>query len=243
MAKYKVLSTKKLGPSLIEKARENDIEIIEQEFISIQRIWNKETHEKILAFPKQGLYTAAITSANAVSVLNDYMLADDDCHIIAWNFYCLQGRTKQAIQTAPLLDNTVIAGEAANAFLLADEIISKGIKEIIFFCGDKRRDDLPSKLREAEVNVHEVMLYETIRTPVAVGNDFDAILFFSPTGVQSFFAVNELMQGVVCFAIGPTTSNNIKSFTTNPVVSSVIPDPKVIIDEVIEHFKHRSTVG
>jgi len=33
MVKYKVLSTKKLDPSLVEQAKKNNIEIIEQEFI------------------------------------------------------------------------------------------------------------------------------------------------------------------------------------------------------------------
>src|SRR4030095_768913 len=151
---------------LIDKARENDIEIIEQEFISIRPVWNKETHDNILSFPKRGLLNAAITSANAAGILNDYMVADDTGYFIAWNFFSLQGKTKKAIQAAPFLREAFIVGEAANASLLADKIIRKEIKEIIFFCGDKRRDELPLKLREAGITVHEVILYETIGTPV-----------------------------------------------------------------------------
>ena len=243
MAKYKVLSTKKLEPSLVEKAREHDIEIIEQEFISITPVWNKETHDNILSFPNSGLFTAAITSANAAGILNDYMVADDTGYVFAWNFFCLQGKTKKAIQDAPFLRKAVIAGEAVNASLLADEIIRKEIKEIIFFCGDQRRDELPNKLKEAGIKVHEVVLYETIGTPVAVDNDLDAILFFSPSGVQSFFAINELNANTVCFAIGATTKNNISSFTSNTVITGLIPDPKEVINELIEHFKHQSAVS
>jgi len=243
MAKYKVLSTKKLEPSLIKKAGENGIEIIEQEFISINPVWNKETHEKILSFPQRGVLTAAITSANAVSILNNFLVADDSAYFITWRFFTLPGKTKQAIIAAPFLKKAAIIGEAANASLLADEIIKSGINEIIFFCGDKRRDELPLKLKEAGIIVHEVTLYETIGTPVSLDNDFDAVVFFSPSGVQSFFAANELKTGAVCFAIGPTTANSIRSFASNKVVSGLIPEPEEIINELIEHFKHKSTVG
>ena len=42
MAKYKILSTKKLEASLIEKAKQNNIEIVEQPAISINTISTKE---------------------------------------------------------------------------------------------------------------------------------------------------------------------------------------------------------
>ena len=71
MAKYKVLSTKNLDPSLIEQAKQNDIEIIEQEFISIKPIWNQQTSDAILnLITEKKIGTIALTSANAVDVLN-----------------------------------------------------------------------------------------------------------------------------------------------------------------------------
>src|SRR5215218_1403283 len=146
MAKYKVLSTKKLEPSLLKQAREKDIEIIEQEFISVQPIWNKETYDRIIDFPKNGIFHIVLTSANAVTVLNRYMTAEDVFYIIEWKFFCLSGKTKQAILNAPFLRKEIV-GEAENAFLLAKKIIEAGVKEIIFFCGNKRREEVPSLLR------------------------------------------------------------------------------------------------
>lgn len=240
MAKYKVLSTKKLEPSLIELAKKNDIEIIEQEFISINPIRNQETFNRILGFINGKILNIALTSTNAVDALNSYMHFNDTYLVADWNIFCLSGKTKEAVMNALLLRKN-IAGEASNATELAGEIISKGVKEIVFFCSDKRRDELPTTLKNANIKVHEVIVYETTETPVTVSNDFDAVLFFSPSGVQSFFSANELNEDSVCFAIGRTTATSIATYTQNKIINSIIPDPKMMIEEAIEYFKQETT--
>ena len=242
MAKYKVLSTKKLEPSLVEQAKQNDIEIIEQDFISVKSIWNQETFDRILGFINEKKLNIALTSANAVDALNSYMHVSDTYYLVDWNIFCLSGKTKEAVLNALLLKKNIV-GEAGNATELANRIIKKEVKEIIFFCGNKRRDELPTALKNVNIKVHEVVLYETTETPVVVKNDFDAILFFSPSGVQSFFSSNELSEDTVCFAIGKTTATSIATFTQNQIIKSQAPDPKLMVQEVIEHFKQKSAMS
>src|SRR4029079_4049908 len=128
MAKYKVLSTKKLEPSLVEQAKEKGIEIIEEEFISIRPVMNKETFDKIVALAETGKSFIAITSSNAVDVLDSYMHARDIYYVIQWNIFCLSGKTKEAILNTGLLEKNIV-GEARNAEELATEIIKHGVKE------------------------------------------------------------------------------------------------------------------
>jgi uroporphyrinogen-III synthase len=240
MAKHKVLSTKKLDPSLIELAKENSIEVIEQEFISVTPIWNQETSDRILGFINDKKLNIALTSANAVDALNSYMHVSDIYYVVDWKIFCLSGKTKKAIMNALLLKKNIV-GEASNATELASEIIAKGVKEIVFFCSNKRRDELPIALTNANIKVHEVVVYETTETPVTVANDFDAVLFFSPSGVQSFFSANELNEHSVCFAIGRTTATSIATFTQNRIINSVAPDAKIIVEDVIEYFRQETT--
>ena len=242
MARYKVLSTKKLEPSLIKKAEENDIEIIEQEFISIKPIWDQQTLDKIISLADRGVSAIAFTSANAVDSLNSYMHAGDTYHGIRWSIFCLSGKTKEAVSNALLLIKN-IAGEAEDAAGLANKIIKQEVREIIFFCGNKRREELPAALKAADVKVHEIVLYETIETPLVIKDHFDAVLFFSPSGVQSFFASNEPPPDTICFAIGRTTATSIATFTNNTIIKSPVPDPKKMVEEVIEHFKQKSAVN
>ena len=77
MAKYKVLSTKKLSPLLIEESKQNSIQIIEQEFISVQPIITKDKIKEVLDLAKSGKEYVAFTSANAVTPFYEYLHQHD----------------------------------------------------------------------------------------------------------------------------------------------------------------------
>lgn len=237
MAKYKVFSTKKLEPSLIENAKHSGIEITEQEFISIKPIRNKETFERIIQLAESGINTIALTSSNAVDVLESYHRVGDTSYVIEWKIFCLSGKTKESVEAALFSKKTII-GEARNARELAKEIISQGVKEIIFFCGNKRRIELPTMLKDAGVTVHEIVVYETIETPVTVTDDVGGILFFSPSAVQSFFSVNQLRKNIVCFAIGQTTADSIADFTDNRIIISETPSQEKLLALVQSYFQN-----
>jgi uroporphyrinogen-III synthase len=238
MAKYKVLSTKKLLPSLVEQAKQNDIEIIEQDFISVKPILNRETFENILSFALNDKRVVVLTSSNAVEVLERYMQFEGSACLIDWQVFCLSGKTKETLLNAHRIEKNIL-GEAKNAEELSNEIIRHGVKEIVFFCGDKRRDELPTILKAAGIKVHEVVMYETTETPAVATEDIDAIFFFSPSAVQSFFSVNQLKKNTVCFAIGQTTANKIADFTDNQIIISESPSQEMMLASVQFYFQHR----
>lgn len=236
MAKYKVLSTKKLEPSLVEAAQQQDIAITEQEFISIRPIWTKEKAEEVLAVSGKAGYVA-FTSANAVTPFEKYFHQQDTYYVVNWKIFSLSGATKDAIVHSPLIEKNIV-DTAANATALAEKIIAHGIPEIVFFCGDKRRNELPSTLRNAGITVHEIVVYETIDTPVITTDDMDGILFFSPSAVRSFFSVNQLKPQTVCFAIGQTTADTIADVTDNRIIISEAPSQEMMLASVQFYFKN-----
>ncbi|MER3470984.1 MAG: hypothetical protein C4330_06515 [Chitinophagaceae bacterium] len=235
MAKsFKVLSTKRLEPSLIEQARENSIEIIEQEAIKTHPILTKEKQNEIFQVIQNKLEFAVFTSSNAVVAVNellDYQLGPPETN---WKIFSLSGKTKEALEENKF---GTIVETADDAKELADHIIEKKVKEIVFFCGNKRRDELPTMLKDAGVQVQEVVVYETIETPMVNSISIDAILFFSPSAVQSFFSANQLNKDTVCFAIGQTTANSIKGFTSNQLLISTEPSQQAIVNKTINYFK------
>lgn len=101
---------------------------------------------------------------------------------------------------------------------LADRIIEKGIKKVVFFCGNMRRDELPDKLRQHGVQVEEITVYTTEETPYLVEKQYDGILFYSPSAVRSFFSLNKLPVTTFCYAIGETTAAEIRKYCTNEIV-------------------------
>lgn len=235
--KYKVLSTKKLDPSIIEYAKQNNIDIIEQEFISIKPIFTEDKQKQIIELTKSGIQHIVFTSSNAVTAFEKYLQAGDTFDLVNWKAFCLSGKTKEAILNSSYLGINII-GEAENAPELAKKIIEQKIEEIIFFCGDKRRDELPSLLQQAGTKVHEIIVYKTVETPIVAANDFDAILFFSPSSVKSFFSVNQIKRNTICFAIGQTTADSIADFTDNKIITSEFPSQEMIISSVNFYFQN-----
>ncbi|WP_238785331.1 uroporphyrinogen-III synthase [Blattabacterium cuenoti] len=82
-----------------------------------------------------------------------------------------------------------------------------------WFCGNINNNDL-SLLKKNNINRYKV--YETILSPKKIDNlyNYDVIVFFSPSGVRSFFLENNIENDAKTevFAIGKTTAKSISNF-------------------------------
>ncbi len=103
-----------------------------------------------------------------------------------------------------------------------------------FFCGSLRRDILPDSLRLAEVVFEEVEVYETVLTPHKADEKLNGILFFSPSGVQSYLKLN-VLQDEICFCIGGTTAKSVRSVTKKVAIANQ-PTIESTIIKSIEFF-------
>jgi uroporphyrinogen-III synthase len=234
MATFKVLSTKKIDPLLVARAKDRNIEVIQKEFITIKPLLSKEKEQEIRERMNNGTRTPIVfTSQHAVDLATRYLQPETDINITGLPVFCLEGATKTKAQSSHLN----IVATAPNARGLANEIISAGVTEVIFFCSNKRRDELPDILSAARVKVHEIIVYETIETPF-ISENVDGILFFSPSAVQSFFSLNQPGAHTVCFAIGETTAAAISDFTTNQIIVSEDPGQETIMAKVESYFRN-----
>jgi uroporphyrinogen-III synthase len=237
--RVQILSTKKLLPSVINWATEKNIDITEKEFITIKPLVTKELNEQIMPIILDPKKPAVIfTSANAVDVIKKYLHQHDTFYVPGWHIYCLAGKTKDALHS--YFSRSKIIDTGKNSTELAQRIIDAGVKEIIFFCGNKRRNELPDILKNVGIRVKEIVVYETVKTPVISTQDFDGILFFSPSAIKSFFSVNQLSKKSVCFAIGKTTADELKEYTSNEIVISEFPIEGLMLETVNFYFQNRN---
>lgn len=235
----KVLSTKKLSPVIMEQAKQQqDIAIIEQEFITIQPIWSDEKYEEIKKWIAADIKYMVVTSANTADILNGYFHWKDNVHIPDWQIFSLAGKTKEHMLQHFQQDDIIATADYGKD--LAHKIIEHGVKEVVFFCGNKRRDELPTILKQHNIAVHEVVVYETVELPSIATTDIDAVLFFSPSAVNSFFSVNQLEKQTVCFAIGTTTANSIATYTDNKVIISEAPSQEMMLAAVTYYFENKT---
>jgi uroporphyrinogen-III synthase len=231
MKKLKVLSTKTLAPEALALARPG-IEITATEMISITPKTDDQTCSKAFSFFR--IPAAAFTSIHAVKAV-ETMMAKQNATSPKWKVFAIKGRTAEA--ASQLFSEEAIAATAENGSELASRILETGEKEIVLFCGNLRRPELPDILRENGVEVNELVVYENRPSPISMEDDFDAVLFFSPSTAEAFFSVNGLKPETVCFAIGNTTASALSGYTQNTVVISTGTSQEQMIQTVNSYFR------
>ena len=92
--------------------------------------------------------------------------------------------------------------------------------EITFFCGNKRRDELPLILSENNMNMREVECYQTQLTSRKIEEKIKGIMFYSPSGIESYLKTNSAFDKVA-FCIGATTAAEAKKYFKEVTVAEV----------------------
>lgn len=225
-AKY-ILSTKHLDSLLISEASEKNIFIDAIPFIKTVPIISSEILEKLKEYADKNII-AIFTSVQAAKAVYDYLEKP-----VSWNIYCTGGATKEFVQAN--FSESFICGTGKNANEIAAKIINeKKASEVYFFCGDKRLNTLPDLLSNNDIKVNEIICYQTIHTPVIINKNYDAVLYFSPSAVESFFSINKIRDSISLYAIGETTASAIKKFSNNKILIAENPSKEEILKLILE---------
>ncbi|MDO5104565.1 uroporphyrinogen-III synthase [Capnocytophaga sp.] len=106
--------------------------------------------------------------------------------------------------------------------------------EITFFSGNLRRDILPNVLKDNKIQYSEIQVYRTLLQAEKINSKQKGILFFSPSGVQSFLCWNHFSDEIA-FCIGKTTADEVLKHTKHCVISKK-PTVESLVACVISYF-------
>ncbi|MFC2109615.1 uroporphyrinogen-III synthase [Bacteroidota bacterium] len=216
----KILSTKKLNDK--QRSLVKGFEVEEVSMIAISFGEDFKVDEKV--------NNAVFTSANSVrSVFSIHENSIENFDTI----FCVGQKTKYLLEQLGL-EVTVTAN---NAIELADELADRfskdedSLKEISWFCGNLRNNDLPEIMAENGVLVTEYLVYQTNFVPVKLEDFFDAILFFSPSGIKSYLKLNKTNSNpVIC--IGASTATEAIQYFDNVYIAD-----DTSVESVLEKVK------
>lgn len=195
------------------------IEIVPREEASLNKqVRNLAAKQKVVVF----------TSAHAVRWVEKQLTQKPD-----WKIYCIRHETRRAL--AEWFGERYEVKTADHAKTLSELMLADKIQDAVFFCGDQRMDILPDQLNQHGVHLTELVVYDTKLTPVKITDHPDAILFFSPTAVKSFFTLNVLTRSTTIFAMGQTTAASLKRYTGLPVIVSPEADKIFVINMALEY--------
>lgn len=215
-----VLSTKKLSVNQRELLLNQGIGLVERNFISIVPL-----SFDIPTIPPNIIFT----SKNAVKAILDHPLKKQ---LQQKKIFCVGEKTAEFLKK----HGFSISRSANCGSELASEIIKDfKAEEFLFFCGKRRHDELPKRLKGAEVKLTEIEVYDTQPVSNKIDRNFDGVLFFSPSAVRSYCDQNDLFNSVA-FCIGTTTSEEAKKHTKNIVLASK-PSIENVVVQAVKYFK------
>lgn len=234
--KISILSTAAIGKDVEEDAADMGIVLDVVPFIDTVYIEDVEVSASVKGLAAEKA-VVVFTSKHAVMSVAKMVGKET----VKWSIYCLGNKTKSVVNqcfvsSENLVNAEIIIGLGDDAEELANVIIKQNVKKVVFFCGDKRLDILPEMLAKARVDIEEIIVYRTLETPQKVEEKYDGILFYSPSGVMSFFNVNKVSGSTVLFAIGKTTAQAIGQYVDNKIVISSAPVKKQLFMNAIDYF-------
>lgn len=208
-----VLSTKLLSPSqknllLNASLSLTEYNAIQTKGISLSVSKSEETYPNVI-----------VTSQTTVEFIKDFKI--ETC-------FCVGEKTAAKIKSMGF-EVEVVAETGED---LGKKIIDDYANLSFTFLGSaKRRPELSELLNKAKINLTEIFVYNTIKTPKTFNRTFDTVLCFSPAGVESFFEGNPASTSkLIC--IGPTTARQAKRYSDSVFVSTATSVESVIVKAV-----------
>ena len=219
-----LLSTKKLNEAQKAHFGETNISLTDYDAISIAFL--------NVILPSE-VENAIFTSQNAVRSI-------DFTQITIKNCFCVGEKTRQLLEEK----GQKVIKSCNYGHELADFIVENHKNDAFyFFCGNLRRDIIPEKLKKSKITLFEVKTYETQLNLVEFDKKWDGILFFSPSGVESFSKSNLNDKAIAqqvhngstsAICIGNTTASEAKKYFKNVVVAEN-PSVESVIERAINY--------
>lgn len=217
----RIVSTKKLQPNQKQFLLNADFRLIEADFIQIEF-----QHFHLISTFDYLIFTSQNAVLSVLKNENNSFLKDKFC-------FCVGIKTKHLLEENGFkVEKSFEYAEDLVVFLVENHFD----KEFTFFSGNLRKDTIPTAFQKNNIIFEEIEVYKTVLTPHKIDNQFDGILFFSPSAIQSYLKENNI-SNEVCFCIGTTTAAEIKKDIKNIVIANQ-PTVENVIIQCINYFKN-----
>lgn len=214
-----LLSTKKLHFHQLERLMTARCDVIDYNAIRIDM--------QEFSIPKQPNYWV-FSSQNAVYSFLTHSEASQDQKPIL----CVGEKTKSLLEK----NGRKVVKTAQNMLELVD-FIQKTMKNdhFLHICGNRKLSHFADGMQAASIMYDEVIAYHTHLFPRLQKPEPQGVLFYSPSGVESYLQKNQIGSSW-CFCIGETTAAAIAPLTQNITVSPK-PDADLLVKVVAKHFR------
>lgn len=203
---------------------ENGKFLIESEpFITFEylmpALWRSDVPEKVDAW--------IFTSKKAVKAVSPAILDFE----LPRHIFAVGAKTGEKLEELGL---KVSIPEEYTAKALAAMMQQLELQNVVYFCGNLKAANW-NRLLGDEVNLTSIEVYNTKLTSHKMSDldDFDGVVFMSPSAVESFSEQNTISNEMQVFCIGPTTGEAAQEAGIN---NTIIPEYSTI-DSLMESIQ------
>jgi len=227
-----ILSGKTLSEETVAYAQSLDLDVQCIDFIETISL-----APELSTLTQNSFDSIAFTSSNAVNffVMNPY------CKELlkTKSIFSISGKTANSLMKL----GVKLALTASNASTLADKIVKTNFKSVLHPCGNLKLDSLAIKLKEAHIKYNPLLVYETVLNKnIKLNKVYDAIMFYSPSGVESFFSANEWITITIACCIGETTAEAFqKKQQGATIITPGLPTPESMLKAIDNYFQKHTT--
>ena len=214
-----VLSTKKLRFHQLERLMAAQCDVVDYDALQIEI--------QPFSIPKKPNYWV-FSSQNAVRSF----LANPTAFAHQNPILCVGEKTKLLLE-----ENGQKVIKTAHNMLELVNFIQKTMKNehFLHICGNRKLADFAAGMQKTGISYDEVTAYHThlvsrVQTPEPQG-----LLFYSPSGVESYLQTNSIGASW-CFCIGETTATAVRPLTEHLTVSPK-PDADLLVTAAATHFR------
>ena len=145
-------------------------------------------------------------------------------------WYCVGTQTAEALEQLGFK----VSHCSENAETLIEEVLKPLNEPILWFSGVRKTRALEQFINNRGCDYIDCYLTRLVEKSFT--SAYDALLFFSPSGVESFLKANE-MGRAHAFCIGETTAKAVRPHAQNGLSVSPKATSMQLVLEVIKHFK------
>ncbi len=144
--------------------------------------------------------------------------------------FCVGDKTKQLLEDSGFIVSEIAHNASDLAYILAER---HKTNRFIYIAGNLRRNELPEILSKNNVWYREIVAYHTHLVPKQFERNFDGVLFFSPSGVRSYFESGNSSNSIF-FCIGKTTAEEAKEHNDQINIANKPTTENVLVQAIKE---------
>ncbi len=233
----KVLCLKKLTPPRIQRGKNHGFTLEHTEVIQTLPEYN--SYEVSVSLKTTNNYV--FSSLNSVSSITKILKGTSMIHK---KIFCVGSRV------ASFFEGKVKSIHQVNSVSeLTEEALKSGETEFVWFHGNKSDMALVEEFEQHEMTLTSQIVYRTEVTEPKIEDleQYQALLFFSPSGIDSFNSHNYIPEHAVVAAIGKTTAlaiNEMYDEQENTQLDNIIVPETFEFDHLLAALKaHFKTHG